>query len=69
MSTWPGDIHATLAYAMHHNISLEEAVSQLMRVYYPFIDWESGDRNRLVVQLTDALFIIPLRLHGYPQED
>ena len=57
---------------MHHNISLEEAVNQLMRVYYPFIDWESGDRNRLVAQLMGALFMIPLWLHGYPgypQED
>ena len=39
-----------------------------MRVYYPFIDWAAGDSNLLVVRLMDVLFMIPLRLHGYPQE-
>ena len=40
-----------------------------MKVHYPFIQWESRDCKRLVVQLMDALFKIPFRLHGYPQED
>ena len=40
-----------------------------MKVHYPFINWESRDCKRLVVQLMDALFKIPLRLHGYPQEE
>ena len=68
LSTWPGDIHVALAYAMDHHISLEEAVNQLMRVHYPFINWESGHSNLLVVRLMDALFMVPLRLHGYPYE-
>ena len=53
---------------MDHHISLEEAVNQLMRVQYPFIDWESGHRNLFVVRLMDAFFMVPLRLHGYPYE-
>ena len=68
LSTWPGDIHSALVHAMHHHIPLGEAVSQFMRVYYPFIDWEAGDSDRLVVMLMDALFMNPLQLPGYPQE-
>ena len=68
LSKWPGDIHVALAYAMDHHISLEEAVNQLMRVHYPFINWESGPSDLFVVRLMDALFMVPLRLHGYPYE-
>ena len=68
LSKGPGDIHVALEYAMDHHIPLEEAVKQLMRVQYPFIDWESGHRNLFVVRLMDAFFMVPLRLHGYPYE-
>ena len=58
-----------LAYAVCRGVLLEEAVIQLVRVHYPFIDWRPRDHKRLVVQLMDALFKVPLRLPGYPQED
>ena len=58
-----------LAYAVCRGVPLDEAVSQLLRTHYPFINWEVRDRKRLVVRLMDALMMNPLRLRGYPQED
>ena len=58
-----------LAYAVCRGVPLEEAVIQLVRAHYPFIYWRPRDRKRLVVQLMDALFEVPLRLPGSPQED
>ena len=58
-----------LAYAVCRGVPLEEAVVQLVRVHYPSIHWGPRDRKRLVVQLMDALFKVPLRLSGYLQED
>ena len=58
-----------LAYAVCRGVPLEEAVSQLMKLHYPFVDWRPRNHKRLVVRLMDALLEIPLRLPGYPQED
>ena len=58
-----------LAYAVCRGVPLDEAVSQLMRLHYPFMDWRPRNHKRLVVRLMDALFKTPLRLRGYPQED